>query len=90
MQEHALDMRDSLTGDGSSPGLELNDEVAVLEVLKTFGQLMSPATIAEHLVAVEWVFRDECPLTAVNTALEKMLEKGQVRLDGEFYWLAVD
>ena len=57
---------------------ELNHEVAVLEVLKTFQKPMSVGKIANELVAIHWDFGDHHPRIVVHEGLKKMLEKGMV------------
>ena len=59
--------------------LELNDEVAVLELLKMFQKPLSPGKIAEELVAVHWNFQGQHPRAAVNAALHKMVNQGRVK-----------
>jgi hypothetical protein len=71
-------------------GLELNDEVAVLELLKMFQKPLSPGKIAEELVAVHWNFQGQHPRAAVNAALQKMAEAGRVRqVNGGDYSLSI-
>ncbi len=57
---------------------ELNHEVAVLEVLKTFQKPMSVGKIANELVAIHWDFGDHHPRIIVHEALKKILERGMV------------
>ena len=70
--------------------LELNDEVAVLELLKMFQRPLSPGKIAEELVAVHWNFQGLNPRAAVNAALQKMVDEGKVKqLNGGDYGLPI-
>ena len=59
--------------------MELNDEVAVMEVLKTFKEPLSPDTIGQHLAAVNWDFEDRDPQEAINESLQKLLESGKIK-----------
>ena len=71
-------------------GLELNDEVAVLELLKMFQKPLSPGKIAEELVAVHWNFQGQHPRAAVNAALHKMVNQGRVKqVNGGDYGLSI-
>ncbi|MEE8348873.1 MAG: hypothetical protein V3R94_04830 [Acidobacteriota bacterium] len=58
--------------------LELNDEIAVLELMRMFHRPLSPGKIAEELVAVHWNFQGQHPRAAVNAALQKMAQAGKV------------
>jgi hypothetical protein len=70
-------------------GLELNDEVAVLELLKMFQKPLSPGKIAEELTAVHWNFQGQHPRAAVNAALQKMVNEGRVtQVNGGDYSLS--
>ena len=60
-------------------GLELNDEVAVVEVLQTFEEALAPEAIVDHLQAVSWCFQDGEPQAAIDAALKKLLDKGKVK-----------
>ena len=71
--------------------LELNDEVAVLELLKMFQQPLSPGKIADELVAVHWNFQGQHPRAAVNAALQKMVDQGKVKqVNGGDYGLSLN
>ncbi len=70
--------------------LELNDEVAVLELLKMVHQSLSPGKIAEELVAVNWNFQGQHPRAAVNAALQKMVNEGKVQqVNGGDYGVSI-
>ncbi len=68
--------------------LELNDEVAVLEVLKTFQEPLSPDIIGQHLAAVNWDFEDKDPQEAINEALQKLLARGKIKETNGSYELS--
>ena len=71
--------------------LELNDEVAVLELLKMFQQPLSPGKIADELVAVHWNFQGQHPRAAVNAALQKMVDEGKVKqVNGGDYGISLN
>ncbi len=71
--------------------LELNDEVAVLELLKMFQKPLSPGKIADELVAVHWNFQGQHPRAAVNAALQKMVDEGKVKqVNGGDYGLPLN
>ena len=57
---------------------EIDHEVAVLEVLKTFNRPMSMGKIANELVAVHWDFGTHHPRIIVHEALKKILAEGTV------------
>ena len=59
--------------------LEVNDEVAVLEVMKTFQEPLSPDTIGEHLAAVNWDFEDRDPQEAISESLQNLLARGMIK-----------
>ena len=64
---------------------EMNHEVAVLEVLKTFQKPMSVGKIANELVAVHWDFGRHHPRIVVHEALKKVLEAGAVeKIRGDY------
>jgi hypothetical protein len=70
--------------------LELNDEVAVLELLKMFHKPLSPGKIADELVAVNWNFQGQHPRAAVNAALHKMVNEGKVQqVNGGDYGVSI-
>ncbi len=70
--------------------LELNDEVAVLELLKMFHKPLSPGKIADELVAVNWNFQGQHPRAAVNAALQKMVNEGKVQqVNGGDYGVSI-
>ena len=58
--------------------LELNDEMAVLEVMKAFTDPLTPGAIAEHLTAVNWNFEGVHPRVAVNKSLQDLTREGKV------------
>ena len=57
---------------------EIDHEVAVLEVLKTFKKPMSMGKIANELVAVHWDFGTHHPRIIVHEALKHILAEGTV------------
>ena len=70
--------------------LELNDEVAVLELLKMFHKSLSPGKIADEVVAVNWNFQGQHPRAAVNAALHKMVNEGKVQqVNGGDYGVSI-
>jgi hypothetical protein len=67
--------------------LELNDEVAVREVLRTFGGggAMTAGEVVEHLKAIQWQFGDISPRVVVTNALSNMVEQGKAKeTDGKY------
>ena len=63
-------------------------EEAVLEVLRVFKEPLSADQIANELVAAGWNFSKRDPREAVEAALKKMLENGQVTHDDTSYEIA--
>ena len=68
--------------------LEANDELAVLEVMKTFQEPLSLDTIGEHLAAVNWDFEDRDPQEAISESLQNLLARGKIKETNGSYELS--